>query len=414
MASIIQKAAKGDRKAMQLLYSENKSKVYSIARFLLLDESQASAVTGALFREIFSELKSAQIGSEEGFTIYALTKAAGHCKVRLTKKNPKALRLPANRNFALAQGLAVKDAAGETDFYLTNLPALQRFILVMHTAGGWNAMQLARALNIDSGAVQAAMEAEKANFQLLQQLSGKGCCTAYEQLVADITACRHVVSEEVDKHVQTLIDSIAGPAGVKAKKDKKRNSILAAVACVAAVAIIAAIVIACLPGPVYYADIQIQDYGTVTVQLDADTAPITCENFVSLAESGFYNGLTFHRIIEGFMMQGGDPEGNGTGGSDKDIIGEFSANGYDNDLSHVRGVISMARSDDYNSGSSQFFIVQEDSTHLDGQYAAFGWVIEGMDIVDAICADAEPIDGNGLIAAEAQPVITAITIRTEK
>ena len=414
MASVIQKAAKGDRKALQHLYSENKNKIYTIARSILLDDAQANTVTAAVFRELFSGLKSAQIGSEEGFTIHAVTKAAGYCKAQLTKKNPKTFRLPANRNFALAQGLAVKDADSETDFYLTNLPALQRFIFVMHTAGGWDSMKLARALNIDSGAARAAIEAEGANFQRLQQLSGKSYTTAYKQLAADIAACRLTVSEDVDKLMEAVIESIAAPAEAKAKKDKKRNRILAAVACVAAIAIIIAIVIACLPGPVYYADIQIQDYGTVTVQLDADTAPITCENFVSLAESGFYNGLTFHRIIEGFMMQGGDPEGNGTGGADKDIIGEFSANGYDNDLSHVRGVISMARSDDYNSGSSQFFIVQEDSTHLDGQYAAFGWVTEGMDIVDAICADAEPIDGNGLIAAEDQPVITAITIRTEK
>lgn len=162
-----------------------------------------------------------------------------------------------------------------------------------------------------------------------------------------------------------------------------------------------------------YADIEIQDYGTITVQLDQESAPITTENFINLAESGFYNGLTFHRIMEGFMMQGGDPEGTGMGGSDQTIVGEFSANGYDNDLSHTRGAISMARSNDYDSASSQFFIVHQDSTFLDGQYAAFGYVTEGIEIVDQICESAEPTDDNGTIPADKQPVITQVTIRAE-
>lgn len=160
-----------------------------------------------------------------------------------------------------------------------------------------------------------------------------------------------------------------------------------------------------------YADIDIEDYGVITVKLDPQAAPETVENFVTLAKSGFYDGLTFHRIIEGFMMQGGDPNGNGTGGAEETITGEFSENGIINPLSHTRGAISMARSEDYNSASSQFFIVQQDSTFLDGQYAAFGYVTEGMEIVDAICAAAQPTDGNGTIAAEEQPVIRSITIR---
>ncbi len=161
----------------------------------------------------------------------------------------------------------------------------------------------------------------------------------------------------------------------------------------------------------YYTDIEIQDHGTVTVALDASAAPETVANFVSLAESGFYDGLTFHRIIDGFMMQGGDPNGDGTGGSETTIKGEFSENGVENPLSHTRGAVSMARSEDYDSASSQFFIVQEDSVYLDGQYAVFGYVTEGMDIVDEICGAAEPADDNGTIPAEEQPVITSIAIR---
>ena len=115
------------------------------------------------------------------------------------------------------------------------------------------------------------------------------------------------------------------------------------------------------------ADIDIADYGRITVALDPAAAPLTVENFVSLAESGFYDGLTFHRIMEGFMMQGGDPDGNGTGGSGKEIKGEFALNGIENNISHTKGTISMARSQDPDSASSQFFIVQSDSTFLDGQ-----------------------------------------------
>lgn len=151
---------------------------------------------------------------------------------------------------------------------------------------------------------------------------------------------------------------------------------------------------------------QIEGFGDVTVELDEKQAPVTCENFLKLVRRGFYDGLTFHRIISGFMIQGGDPNRNGTGGSVENIKGEFAKNGVNNTISHKRGVISMARAMDYNSASSQFFIVHEDSTFLDGQYAAFGRVTEGMDVVDAIAKLVHPIDGNGTVPLERQPVIT--------
>ena len=159
----------------------------------------------------------------------------------------------------------------------------------------------------------------------------------------------------------------------------------------------------------YYADIVIKDYGNITVQLDQHSAPITAANFVMLAKNGFYDGLTFHRIIEGFMMQGGAPKGIEA----EPIVGEFTANGYDNPLKHERGVISMARSNDMNSASSQFFIMHQTTSSLDGKYAAFGKVISGIDVVDAVCTAAKPIDGNGSIATADQPVITSISIRIE-
>ena len=160
----------------------------------------------------------------------------------------------------------------------------------------------------------------------------------------------------------------------------------------------------------HHVTIDVQDYGTISLELDADTAPISVTNFINLAKDGFYDGLTFHRIISGFMIQGGDPKGNGTGGSDQTIKGEFSENGVENDISHVRGTISMARANDPDSASSQFFIVHEDSTFLDGQYAAFGHVTDGMDVVDAICENTPVQDNTGTVKADDQPVITSVTV----
>ena len=133
-------------------------------------------------------------------------------------------------------------------------------------------------------------------------------------------------------------------------------------------------------------NIKIKDMGDIKAELYPEVAPITVENFVKLAGSGFYNGLTFHRIIPGFMIQGGDPEGTGLGGPGYSIKGEFAANGVPNSLIHTRGVLSMARSMNPDSAGSQFFIMHEDAPHLDGQYAAFGKVIEGIDVVDKVAA----------------------------
>ena len=160
----------------------------------------------------------------------------------------------------------------------------------------------------------------------------------------------------------------------------------------------------------HHAEIEINDYGTISLELDADTAPVSVTNFVTLAKEGFYDGLTFHRIISGFMIQGGDPLGNGTGGSDTEIKGEFSSNGVENNIAHERGVISMARSQNPDSASSQFFIMHQDSPHLDGDYAAFGHVTSGIEIVDQICENTPVQDDNGTVDAGDQPVIKAIRV----
>lgn len=163
----------------------------------------------------------------------------------------------------------------------------------------------------------------------------------------------------------------------------------------------------------YYVQIDVKDYGSITAELYADIAPITVENFLNLVDSGFYNGLTFHRIISGFMIQGGDPNGDGTGGAETKIKGEFSQNGVENNLKHTRGVLSMARSSAHDSASSQFFIMHAAAPHLDGAYAAFGCVLSGMDVVDAICKNTPVTNSNGGVATANQPIIERIQ-RIEK
>lgn len=159
----------------------------------------------------------------------------------------------------------------------------------------------------------------------------------------------------------------------------------------------------------HHATIVVADYGTIKVELDADVAPVTVSNFAHLANEGFYTGTTFHRIIKGFMIQGGAPTTSEDASSLVKIIGEFSDNGKVNDMSHVRGTISMARGNDNNSASSGFFITDADRPDLDGRYAAFGHVTEGIDVVDAI-ADIPVEDDNGTVAAEDRPVIESITM----
>ena len=160
----------------------------------------------------------------------------------------------------------------------------------------------------------------------------------------------------------------------------------------------------------HHVEIVIKDYGTVSVELDADSAPITVSNFLNLCNENFYDGLTFHRILSGYMMQGGDPEGTGYGGSDETIKGEFSNNGVANTLKHTRGAISMARTNSPDSASSQFFICQEAVPDWDGSYAVFGYVTDGLDIVDAICNNTPVQDSNGTVAADDQPVIETIKV----
>ena len=427
MTKIVKKAVHGDRKAMTELYEANKQKVFCVAQKLLLEDEQAANAAQCVWENVWSRASKADIQTEEEFTQLVVKMTADFCKKYVEEE--KGLELSEDQN------------------------EMQRFLLVLHKVGGMSKMQLAIYFKNEHHAIQNILDAgDAADPEFAESLSG-----AEKQVI---------VPECVDKTAMAVIDRIAVVAEAK---DKKKDNVQAILLFVIGVLVLAFIFFGdeiktaiwgeevletesttedSISGALtrsteaevesetesaltveeiaeeigislldenltYYADIEIQDYGTIVIELNQEEAPITAANFVDLAENGFYNGLTFHRILKGYMMQGGDPYGNGTGGSGRPIVGEFLDNGYDNNLSHTRGAVSMARSNEYDSASSQFFIVQEDYPFWNGYYAVFGYVVEGMDFVDAICEAAEPKDANGTIVGENQPVMTSVTIRTE-
>ena len=451
---IIKNAIAGQEKALVALYNANKKTVYTIAR-CLLPEEQAAAATVAAFQDVWGSLKTVKPATPEDFSAYAAARVAEQCKKRLLQKNPKALRVPHGKNFRLPANLPLQDRDQELDYLLTNLPAVQKYVFVLHNLGGMSEVGIAGVLQMGSDMIAAAIAEEEENLRLLQELSGHDFDSSYAQLTAILkaTALEAELPAAVENSCMAAIDAHAAAAAPALKKQKtiKIVILIAAIVCAVLIAVFGFLNLgndrdsdkgftstttkttgtntdsatdptdniptnsapALDANLTYYADIDITNYGKITVKLDQASAPATCANFVNLAKTGFYDGLTFHRIMEGFMMQGGCPNGTGGGGAEENVVGEFNANGYTNNLSHTRGAISMARSSDYNSASSQFFIVHQDSIFLDGQYACFGYVTEGMDVVDAVCTKAEPTDDNGTIPRTAQPVIKSVTIRTK-
>lgn len=447
MTSMIQCAAKGQRKAMELLYEANKKKVYYVSLCLLGDTKQAAEATSWVFKNIWSDMNTHGIVTEEEFSNLAISNVVDYCKRNISKQNSNAFKIPIHHNFKIIGSSPISENSEDVEkAVLSQLPELQKFIFVLHTIGEYLPEQIASVFKFNVKEIEYALKAEKSNIeQMLGILKEKGQYS-YESIVESVQGGEKNVKvpDKINEQTLAVIDGIAAPIEKRKRKTITLVSVITAVLCLC---IIGGIFFAVhLSGKnsssgedgtsvtdkatenvtdtsynptaldadlTYYADIDIKDYGMITVQLDQESAPISAANFVSLAESGFYDGLTFHRIMEGFMMQGGDPNGNGSGGSENTIVGEFAANGYDNNLSHTRGAISMARSNAFDSASSQFFIVHKDSTSLDGQYAVFGYVTEGLEVVDAVCETAEPTDSNGTIPADAQPVITSITIRTE-
>ncbi len=453
MSNLIQNAAKGQRKAMEQLYETNKQKAYYVAKCLLGENSMAIRAANFAFKNVWSGIAAHGISTEKEFTHLLIRKIVDYCKKNIGKSDAKAFRIPQNRNFLISAESAITNNAKDIEAQvLCKLPSLQRFIFVLHTVGDYLPEQIASTFRFDLKTVGTAINAEKLNIERLTKHLGSEY--SYEAILESILnrVDDTEVPDVLDERVGNVINNIATPIE---KKKKKRITVIGISVLIGIFLIVGIVLLATrdttdtnytsgddttvsdtdtsadtsvISEPIidldetltYYADIEISNYGTITVELDQAAAPVTVSNFINLAQNGFYDGLTFHRIIEGFMMQGGDPDGDGTGGNtDEDgnevnIVGEFTDNGYENSLSHTRGAVSMARATDYDSASSQFFIVHEDSSaSLDGQYAVFGYVTEGLDVVDSVCESAEPTDDNGTIESDAQPIIASITIRTE-
>lgn len=449
MPTNLERAAKGHKKSMMELYLANRTSVYIFCKLMLEDEQKAGRATTAVFGEAWHELMVHTTWTEVSFHHKLMVMAAKYCwkhvfghmqkKVKVAKPISDKCRKVQSKNYygSIADGMELLQCAlsqmapiqryvylaiisgnlstkeleqliGQSNeeiiaIYNSSLSALSCY-LPADTSGGLSYLQIQSLLQkagevqefpkeVDRACVEQIKAKSKIQMPPFHIMLFSGCLIVCGFILIAYLIFSMSSSEQNNREKQ-----IADSASDSSAAETQQSEALSALGADAT----------------YYADIVIQDYGTITVELDQNAAPITVANFISLAESGFYDGLTFHRIIEGFMMQGGDPSGDGTGGSGSTIVGEFEENGYDNTLSHTRGAISMARSSDYDSASSQFFIVQEDASEsLDGKYAVFGYVVEGIEIVDEICKDANPTDDNGSIPPEEQPVITTITITEE-
>ena len=425
--TLIEQARDGSRKALEQLYDDNKKKVYYLAYTLLLDEKKAENGAIWAFKETLDEMMSSVIDwQDEQFHQMLIRKTVTYCKRQVLQENQKAFQTPKNKNFIIAlDKINVVSPEDFTRKMLKELPDLQRFIFVLGHVGNYDKKELGISFKFDSKTIDNALENEKTMISNLLNISNQNISLEDIDDILEIEEKNINIPARLERQIGGTITDIVVP--IENKKKQKRTKMMIIALIVSVLAFVGlcfamgnnndkedeVIQTSLKEDVTYYADIEIEDYGTITVELDQESAPITVENFVNLANDHFYDGLTFHRIIEGFMMQGGDPNGNGTGGSGTNITGEFVENGYDNLLSHTRGAISMARSSDYNSASSQFFIVHEDSTYLDGDYAVFGYVTSGLEVVDKVCEEAQPTDSNGTIESDDQPVITSITIREE-
>ncbi len=440
MLTVIEQAMAGKKKALQSLYRGSRQSVYFISYLLANSEAEAVEITTHAYRNAWREMASHGITTEE-FAQLVVRKAVDYCKSKRGKKNAKLFWIPPHKNFLFAGDVAQCDLCESVVYSVTKtLPILQRYIFVLDAVAEYQPEQIAEVFKFDVKTINLALAVQDTNVERILRLLEENESN-YMSFLRSLEKEKQesIVPSTVDESVKQVIDQISKPY-----EQAKRRLVTTAAGGILALGLLIAGVSVVISGdsgkatfgdtgvtegasttissPVieldelatYYADIAIQDYGTITVELDQVSAPVTVSNFVNLAQNGFYDGLTFHRVIESFMMQGGDPNGDGSGGSGVNIVGEFTNNGYENTLSHTRGAISMARADAYDSASSQFFIVHQDSSvSLDGDYAVFGYVTEGMEIVDAICEAAEPIDENGSIASEEQPIISSIVVRTE-
>lgn len=457
---LLKLASKGDKKALQQLYHQYAKTSYYLCCYFLKSEQAAAEATVTVFSQVFAATVGQPVLNEQLFKALVLGKTVEVTKANIQKNAPTAFR-DAEKSAVDGSYQAVKNAADPTAEEKQNLIKALRslqnrqcYTLTMLTCFGLQKHQLAQYMKLDSDKIDASLARAKESFRKTLQLPENSRRELEDQLRAVKAAMQEqtaaaTVPPQVEKSVLAEAQKIAK---FVTAKFLKHLAVAAAGVIVAAGLIFGGIALfknsnnaanaditssgesqntqgssenqstqsvnatnqSSTTEPEFkatkHAQIEIKNYGTISLELYGEEAPITVNNFVKLANEGFYNGLTFHRIISGFMIQGGDPNGDGTGGSTENIKGEFSQNGVQNRILHTRGTISMARSSENDSASSQFFIMQQDATHLDGAYAAFGRVTSGLEIVDKICENTPVTDSNGTVTAENQPVITSIKI----
>ena len=439
---LIVKAALGDKKSLDFICEKYGKYVYFFCTTVISDNKKAENAFKKSFKAIFSAISKNP--NTDNLDEIVKSETVKVCKSAIfdenNHENGAAKMQPFGDKDKISSASAI--TAEQKNLFVNALKSInanQRIVVLLNLLCDYNTKKIADILKISEDKVQNSLEYGRENIK--KQLRTSDSKFTKRDIIFLMTASANIVKEtaaqaKIPDSVDSFLDEIVLSLAKPQKSDKKKAWIVISAVAVFLVAVIVVFVITSNKSNgsagatndsasasnvsatigesqakgTHHAEINIKDYGVIKVELNGDVAPITVANFINLANSHFYDGLTFHRIIDGFMMQGGDPLGNGTGGSENTIKGEFSQNGVENNLSHTRGAISMARSTDMDSASSQFFIVQSDSTYLDGQYACFGYVTDGMDIVDEICKNAVTTDSNGSVSAENQPVINSITI----
>ncbi len=439
---LIVKAALGDKKSLDFICEKYGKYVYFFCTTVISDNKKAENAFKKSFKAIFSAISKNP--NTDNLDEIVKSETAKVCKSAIfdenNYENGAAKMQPFGDKDKISSASAI--TAEQKKLFVNALKSInanQRIVVLLNLLCDYNTKKIADILKISEDKVQNSLEYGRENIK--KQLRTSDSKFTKRDIIFLMTASANIVKEaaaqaKIPDSVDSFFDEIVLSLAKPQRSDKKKAWIVISAVAVFLVAVIVVFVITSNKSNgsagatndsasasnvsatigesqakgTHHAEIDIKDYGVIKVELNGDVAPITVANFINLANSHFYDGLTFHRIIDGFMMQGGDPLGNGTGGSENTIKGEFSQNGVENNLSHTRGAISMARSSDMDSASSQFFIVQSDSTYLDGQYACFGYVTDGMDIVDEICKNAVTTDSNGSVSAENQPVINSITI----
>ena len=439
---LIAKAALGDKKSLDFICEKYGKYVYFFCTTVISDNKKAENAFEKSVKAIFSAISKNP--NTDNLDEIVKSETAKVCKSAIfdenNHENGAAKMQPFGDKDKISSASAI--TAEQKNLFVNALKSInanQRIVVLLNLLCDYNTKKIADILKISEDKVQNSLEYGRENIK--KQLRTSDSKFTKRDIIFLMTASANIVKEaaaqaKIPDSIDSFLDEIVLSLAKPQRSDKKKAWIVISAVAVFLVAVIVVFVITSNKSNgsagatndsasasnvsatigeshakgTHHAEINIKDYGVIKVELNGDVAPITVANFINLANSHFYDGLTFHRIIDGFMMQGGDPLGNGTGGSENTIKGEFSQNGVENNLSHTRGAISMARSTDMDSASSQFFIVQSDSTYLDGQYACFGYVTDGMDIVDKICKNAVTTDSNGSVSAENQPVINSITI----